>query len=60
MSQEVTNEELEAYWAEVAHAVDYDVTGVKRDDWARQARLDWIIQDWQSELDSRGHNTDTL
>ena len=60
MSQQVTNEELEAYWQWVMGVTDYDITGAKRNDWARHARLDRIIFDCKSELISRGHNPDTL
>lgn len=53
MSQEVTNEELEAYWAEVAHICF--LCG-----WRESKALSDFIGDWKEELDSRGHNPDTL
>lgn len=53
MSQEVTNEELESYWAEVAHICF--LCG-----WRESKALSDFIGDWKEELDSRGHNPDTL
>jgi hypothetical protein len=53
MSQEVTNEELEAYWAEVAYVCR--LYGE-----SESSHLTKIIDYWKSELASRGSNPDTL
>ena len=58
--QQVTNEELEAYWAKVAHDVDHGINGMPKPDWKKVLHLDWIIEDWKSELVSRGSNPDTF
>lgn len=60
MSQEVTNEELEKYWVEVAHAVNRTGNGVERPSYGKQLMLDWMIEDWNLELASRGQEPDTL
>jgi len=53
MSQQVTNEELEAYWAEVAHVCC--LYGENE-----SAHLTKIINYLKSELASRGSNLDAL